>query len=104
MAEPAKKLGKPGGKARTGRHKSAIKRARQAVRRHRRNTIYMKRLRAALKAVRQAVTARDRAKAGSALKTALPLIDKTAVKGVIPKRRAARYVARLTVAVNRLAA
>ncbi|MBI4367354.1 MAG: 30S ribosomal protein S20 [Deltaproteobacteria bacterium] len=100
MAEAAKKKGK----LQKGRHRSAIKRARQAAKRHRRNVKYVVTLRRAMKAVRAAVAGKDRSKAVAALQTAIPVIDKTASKGIIPKRRAARYVSRLTRAVNQLAA
>lgn len=100
MAEPAKKKGK----LQKGRHKSAIKRARQSVKRHRRNVKYIVQLRKVMKAVRAAVATKDQAKAKAALKTAIPVIDKTASNGIIPKPRAARYVSRLTQAVQKLAA
>lgn len=100
MAEAAKKKGK----LQKGRHTSAIKRARQSVKRHRRNKKYIMELRRAMKAVRQAIAAKDTGKAAAALKHAVPVVDRTASKGVIPKRRAARYVARLTIAVEKLAA
>lgn len=100
MAEPAKKKGK----LQKGRHRSAFKRARQALKRRARNLHYMKGLRKAMKAVRAAVAAKDTAKARGALKTAIPVIDKTASKGVIPRQRASRYISRLSTAVNKLAA
>ena len=100
MAEAAKKKGK----LQKGRHRSAIKRARQAVGRHRRNVKYIRQLRQVMKAVRVAVVAKDKGQAASALKSAIPIIDKTASKGVIPKQRAARYVSRLSQAVRKLAA
>lgn len=100
MAEPAKKKAR----LQKGRHKSAIKRARQSVKRHRRNAKFVLQLRRAMKAVRAALAAKDKSKATTALKTAIPVIDKSASKGIIPKPRAARYVSRLSLAVQKLAA
>lgn len=84
-----------------GRHASAQKRARQALKRKARNTSELSNMRTAIKKVRSALLAKDKQAAQGALKTAVSVIAKTAVKGVIHKRTAARYASRLTLAVNR---
>ena len=81
-----KKIGK-------GRHRSAIKRERQNKKRRIRNRATRSALKTAVKEVR---TARTK----EALTAAIPIIDKTATKGVIPKQRASRLVSRLTKYVN----
>lgn len=91
-------------KLHTGRHASAIKRARQSETRRRYNRKYMKVLREAVKAVRVALGGKKAADAKTALKAAIPVIAQTARRGVIPKPRADRQISRLTTAVNKLAA
>lgn len=81
-----KKIGK-------GRHHSAIKRARQNIKRRSHNRMMMSALRTAVKKVRQT-------RSKESLKIAIPTIDKAATKGIIPKARAARMVSRLTRYVN----
>ncbi len=77
-----KKIGK-------GRHHSALKRARQNERRRAKNRMEMSALRTFIKNVR---TTRSK----EALLKAIPIIDKAATRGVIPKARASRIVSRLT--------
>lgn len=60
-------------------------------------------MRTFIKRVRLAVEQRNADGATDALKTAIPLIDRCAQKGVIPKKRASRLVSRLTHAVGTLA-
>lgn len=85
-----------------GRHKSAIKRAKQSEVRAVRNRHFLSTMRGAVKTVRTALAAKDKKAAQVALKSAVPVIDKTASKGVIPKTRAARTISRLTQAVASL--
>lgn len=85
-----------------GRHKSAIKRAKQSDVRSVRNRHFLSTMRGAVKTVRTAVAAKDKAAAAKALLLAVPVIDKTASKGVIPKTRASRTISRLTAAVASL--
>lgn len=87
-----------------GRHKSAIKRARQNPKRRRYNRNNLKEMRGVVKAVRQAISVKDAAQAQTALQKAIAVVAKTAQRGSIPKRRASRYVSRLTKAVSALAA
>lgn len=60
-------------------------------------------MRTFIKRVRLAISQRNADSATDALKSALPLIDRCAQKGVIPKKRASRLVSRLTRAVGTLA-
>jgi small subunit ribosomal protein S20 len=85
-----------------GRHASAIKRARQSELRRERNRHFLSSMRNAVKGVRSALAAKDKEAAQAALKSAVPVIDKTASKGVIPKTRASRTISRLTQAVSAL--
>jgi len=80
-------------------HKSAVKRARQALRRRDRNRQVRSRLRSAVKAVREAVATGNREEAALSLRRAEGILRRAASKGVIPKQRASRQVARLAQAV-----
>ncbi len=91
-------------KLHSGRHASAMKRARQTVTKTRYNKSQKQGMKAAIKALRIAIGAKDKKAAQTALKTAVPLIDKIGRKGIIPKTRASRVVSRLTIAVGKLAA
>jgi small subunit ribosomal protein S20 len=71
-----------------GRHASAIKRARQNKKRRARNKMAMSKMKTAVKAARSARSAEG-------LAEAIPVIAKTAKKGVIHKRKAARLISRL---------
>lgn len=96
----------PGAKKKlhTGRHKSSIKRARQSVKRREYNRHFMKEMRTAIKDVRTALTGKVAKAAKTALALAIPVIAKTAKRGVVPKARASRLISRLTTAVNKFAA
>ncbi len=85
-----------------GRHPSAQKRARQAIKRTTRNTAAVSAMKTAIKKVRAAVTAKNKETATQALKNATTVIAKTAVKGYVHKSTASRYISRLTLAVNGL--
>lgn len=88
----------------SGRHASAIKRARQDVKRTRYNRKYKTQMRDAIKAVRVALAAGELKAAQAALTIAIPTVAKTARRGIMPAGRASRYISRLTLAVNKLAA
>ncbi len=77
-------------------HKSAKKRARQALNRRARNRHARSRLRGAVKVVRSNVAAGNSESAEPALRQAERLIRKAASKGVVSKRWASRQVARLS--------
>lgn len=75
--------------------KSATKRLRQARSRTLRNRSAKSELRTSIKKVRQALDRGNRDAAMVAFQAAVATIDKTASKGVIHSRTAARYKSRL---------
>ncbi|ABK99386.1 30S ribosomal protein S20 [Pelobacter propionicus] len=83
-------------------HKSAIKRIKQNAKKNARNRHISSTLKTYIKRVREAVEAKDKEAATVALKAAIPVIDKTATKGVIHSSNASRTVSRLTKLVNTL--
>jgi small subunit ribosomal protein S20 len=84
-------------------HKSAIKRARQTERRNEVNRKNRSRLRTEIKQLRAAVDSGDREQAQTLLPKTISVIDKSIQKGVIHKNAAARYKARLTGSVSKMA-
>ncbi|MFT3734054.1 MAG: 30S ribosomal protein S20 [Rhodocyclaceae bacterium] len=82
----------------------ARKRARQndAARAH--NTSLRSRLRTAIKAVRKAVEAGDKAAAQQVFQQSVSVIDSIADKNIIHKNAAARHKSRLSAAVKALGA
>ena len=76
-------------------HKSAKKRARQALKRRDRNRARRTRVRGGLKAARAAIESGDAEESAAAVRTAESLLRRAASKGVIPKKRASRLVGRL---------
>jgi small subunit ribosomal protein S20 len=84
-------------------HKSALKRIKQNKVKNARNKHVRSTLRTFIKRVREAVENNDSAAAKAALAAAIPVIDKSATKGVIHQSNAARNVSRLTKLVNTLA-
>lgn len=74
---------------------SAQKAARQAVRRTELNKARRTRLKTQVRAVEEAIAEGDKAKAAAALKSAEPVLMRTAQKGVVHKRAASRKVSRL---------
>ncbi|MBI5137174.1 MAG: 30S ribosomal protein S20 [Nitrospirae bacterium] len=83
-------------------HRSAEKRARQAIVRRARNRSIMSTLRTAIKKVETAVQGNDKASAATALTQATSAIDRAAGKGVLHRNTAGRKVSRLTNLVNAL--
>ncbi len=83
-------------------HKSAIKRDRQSKVRRLRNRIYKSRMKTVIRRVEEALVAGAEDQAKEALALAVPVIQKTAAKGTIHKKNAARKVSRLTRRVNRM--
>jgi small subunit ribosomal protein S20 len=81
---------------------SAEKANRQRIRHRTRNLFHLTTMRTHVKRVRAAIEAKDAKTAKDALKEAIQIIDKTAQKGVIDKKTAARRISRLTLAVNAL--
>ena len=85
-------------------HPQAAKRNRQRIQRQARNRHQKATMRTYIKRVRMAIVASDKQTADENLKAAIPLIDRCARKGIIPRRRASRLVGRLTIAVEAITA
>lgn len=83
--------------------KSAKKAARQAVRRTEVNKARRSRLKTEVRRVEEAIASGDKAAALAAMKSAEPLLARTAQKGVMAKKTASRKVSRLTVRVKAMA-
>ncbi len=81
-------------------HKSAVKRHKQSVKRNARNRSTRTRMKNLVKDVRLAIQNNDKESAATALKSATVALDKSASKGVIHWKKAARKVSRLAKAVN----
>jgi small subunit ribosomal protein S20 len=81
------------------RHKSAQKRARQTPKRTEYNKHYKAKIKSALKNVKSAKT-KDAAE--KELKTAVKILDRAAIKGIIHKNNAANKKSKLTKEVNKL--
>jgi small subunit ribosomal protein S20 len=75
--------------------KSAEKQLRKSRTRRLRNRAAKSSVKTAIKKVRAGLEGRDREGAEKAFAHAVPLIDKAAGKGLIPKNAAARYKSRL---------
>jgi small subunit ribosomal protein S20 len=85
-------------------HKSAEKRMRQNETRRMRNRHVKTGIKTMIKRVREAVQAKDRAKAQAALAQVTPLVDKAVSNGVIHWRNGARKISRLNKLVNTMGA
>ena len=85
-------------------HKSAEKRNRQSQVRRIRNRSNRTKMKTAIKSVYSAIEGNSVEKAQEALKVAIPIIDRTAVKGSMHKKTASRKVSRLTKRVNEFVA
>ncbi len=78
---------------------SALKRARQNLKRRDRNRGFRSRMRSAVKALRAAIERGDREAAQALLPGTVSVVDATAQKGVIHRNTASRTASRLTRAV-----
>ena len=87
---------------RVANHKSALKRARQSLRRQKRNTHVKSTMRTHVKGFRAAVAAGDPSDAEAKFRVAERAIRKAVSKGVLPARRASRSVSRLAKQLNTL--
>jgi small subunit ribosomal protein S20 len=85
-------------------HQSALKRARQTVKRTAVNRAAKSRLRTSLRKFRQALAAGDQKAASASFGETASIIDKTAKTGVIHRNTAARYKSRLSARLNKLSA
>lgn len=83
-------------------HKSAEKRNRQNQLQRLRNRSNKSKMKGVVKKVLEALDQKAGDQAQEALKAAIPVIEKTAVKGSIHKKNASRKVSRLTKRVNAL--
>lgn len=81
-------------------HKSAMKRTRQSEIRNLRNRTNKSKMKTAIKAVFAAIEEQSVEKAQAALRAAIPVIDRVAVKGTLHKKTTSRTVSRLTKRVN----
>lgn len=81
------------------RHKSAIKRTKQALKRNRRNKYYKEKIKATIKKL---LSIKDKKSAEEQLRLTVSLIDKVSAKGIIHKNNASRKKARLAKYVNSL--
>jgi small subunit ribosomal protein S20 len=82
----------------------ARKRARQAVAQNAHNSSLRSRLRTAVKAVRKAIDAGDKAAAAEMFKNSQAVIDSIADKKIVHKNKAARHKSRLSAAIKAMAA
>lgn len=83
-------------------HKSAIKRMRQNEKRRVHNRTYRNEARTRVKQARAAIESGDVDAAIAATQLACKTLDKTASKGIIHKRNAARRKSRLMLQLNKL--
>jgi small subunit ribosomal protein S20 len=81
----------------------ARKRARQSVKRRKHNTALKSELRSAIKKVKKAVAAGDKAGANAALRASTAVVDRIADKRIIHKNKAARHKSRLAAQIKALA-
>jgi small subunit ribosomal protein S20 len=82
---------------------SARKRARQSEKQRQHNTSLRSELRTAVKNVRKAIEAGDKAAARGVLQSATSTIDRIADKNIIHKNKAARHKSRLAAAIKGMA-
>ena len=81
----------------------ARKRARQSVKLNLHNSSQRSTLRTAVKAVRKAILAGDKAAASTVFAASVSIIDRIADKKIIHKNKAARHKSRLCAAIKALA-
>jgi len=82
--------------------KSAIKRARQTIKRRSHNMAARSQMRTAIKNVLNAVSAGKKDEAVQNLKAAVPMIDAMVNKGIIHRNKAARHKSQLNARVKAL--
>ena len=85
-------------------HKSAVKRHKQSLTRNERNRANRTRVKNAVKAVQEHIQAQDKEQAQQQLRLASSVLDKSAGKGAIHWKKAARKISRMQRAVNALGA
>lgn len=87
-------------KAKPKKNLSAMKRARQAVKRNLRNRAIRSTVKTILKKLESSLASGNREDVGKALVEATKTLNKAASKGVIKKNTASRNISRLTKKVN----
>lgn len=85
-------------------HQSALKRIRQTKKRTERNMARRNRIRTYVRKVEEAIASGDAGAAETALKNAMPELQRGATKGVMHKKTASRKVSRLAQRVKALSA
>ena len=85
-------------------HKSTIKRARQAEKRHLRNRAVLASVKNAMKKVMTAVEEKNTTEAATLLREATSALHKAVTKGVLKRNTASRRISRLASTVNGLTA
>ena len=80
--------------------KSSRKRAQQSLERRERNMSLRTAVRSAIKEVKKAIAAGDKAAAAAALEKSRGVIDRVAGKGVLHRNAAARHKSRLAQAIK----
>jgi small subunit ribosomal protein S20 len=83
-------------------HKSAKKRARQTIKRTLNNKVKNSRTKSALKAIRTAISGKDKAKALELLPGVQGVLDKLSKTGFIKPNKAARTTSRLSSQISSL--
>lgn len=83
-------------------HKSTIRRARQADRRHERNRATLNTVKTLIKKVQSAVAGKKTEEAKTSLLEATSVIGKAVSKGVLHRNTASRRISRLALRVNAL--
>lgn len=83
-------------------HKSTIRRAHQAERRHERNRATMNAVKTVVKKVQSALAEKKVEDAKTSLREAVAAIGKAVSKGALKRNTASRRVSRLTLRVNAL--
>lgn len=81
---------------------SAVKKAKQALKRNNRNKAVSTAIKTQIKKVESAIASGNKEDAGRALQEAIRVLYKAAAKGVIHKNNASRRISKLTRKVNTL--
>lgn len=82
---------------------SAKKRARQAIKRRAHNVILRSRVRTAIRKVMKAIQSGNKDEAKASFAAVVPEIDRMAMKGILPKNRAAHYKSKINARLRGMA-
>ncbi|MFC1855304.1 30S ribosomal protein S20 [Thermodesulfobacteriota bacterium] len=83
-------------------HKSALKRHRQSLKKHARNTAIRTNLKSSVKKLRAGIASKDKDISTTELQNVIIKLDRAVTKGVLHKNNASRRTSRLTKQVNSL--